>query len=155
MKISLQKFPWFPGFRICPMTNNKNPEMPEITRKLFKSKEHPVLMVNRYQKTAQKQSLCYLTTSLALIAKKLLSSFNGKFSLITLSNTLRVKSWSQKCLEKFFKQINSLNTSKIELIEIFRGFWVFEYALWQKTKTRKCRKSTESFLNQKAPSVNG
>ena len=32
---------------------------------------------------------------------------------------------------------------------IFRGFRVFEYVLWQKTKTRKCRKSKESFLNQK------
>ena len=27
-----------------------------------------------------------------------------------------------------------LNTSKNELIEIFRGFRVFEYALWQKRK---------------------
>ena len=50
-------------------------------------------------------------------------------------------------------QVNSLNTSKNELMKIFRGFRVFEYALWQKTKTRKCRKSTESFLNQKTPSV--
>ena len=32
---------------------------------------------------------------------------------------------------------------------IFRGFQVFEYALWLKMKTRKCQKSTESFLNQK------
>ena len=32
---------------------------------------------------------------------------------------------------------------------IFRDFWVFEHALWQKTKTRKRQKSTESFLNQK------
>ena len=31
---------------------------------------------------------------------------------------------------------------------IFHGFRVFQYALWQKTKTRK-RKSTKSFLNQK------
>ena len=36
-------------------------------------------------------------------------------------------------------------------MKIFR---VFEYALWKKTKTRKCRKSTESFVNQKAPCVN-
>ena len=46
-------------------------------------------------------------------------------------------------------------TSKSSNNKIFCGFRVFEYALWQKTKTRKCRKSTESFLNQKAPSVNG
>ena len=37
---------------------------------------------------------------------------------------------------------------------IFRGFRVFEYAVWQKTKTRKCRKSTESFPNKKNLSVN-
>ena len=47
-------------------------------------------------------------------------------------------------------KITSLNTSKNELLKIFRGFRVFEYALWQKTKTRKRRKSTESFLSQKS-----
>ena len=46
-------------------------------------------------------------------------------------------------------------TSKSSKYKIFRGFRVFEYALWQKTKTLECRKSTESFLNQKTPSVNG
>ena len=46
-------------------------------------------------------------------------------------------------------------TSKSSKYKIFRGFRVFEYALWQKTKTLKCRKSTESFLNQKTPTVNG
>ena len=39
--------------------------------------------------------------------------------------------------------------SKSSKNKIFRGFRVFEYALWQKANTRKCRKSTESFLNQK------
>ena len=74
------------------MTKNEHPGMPEITRKLSKSKEHPVLTVKRYQKTAKKQSLCYLSTILALITKKLLLQFNGKCPMITLSNTLRVKS---------------------------------------------------------------
>ena len=45
-------------------------------------------------------------------------------------------------------------TSKSSNNKIIRGFRIFEYALWQKTKTRKCRKSTESFLNENAPSVN-
>ena len=36
----------------------------------------------------------------------------------------------------------------------FRGFRVLEYALWQKTKTRECRKLTESFLTQEIPIVN-
>ena len=48
-------------------------------------------------------------------------------------------------------EINSLITSKNELIKIFRGFRVFEYGLWQKTKTRKCRKSIENFLNKQEP----
>ena len=56
----------------------------------------------------------------------------------------------QNALRSVQNQINSLNTLKNELVKIFRGFRVFEYALWQKTKTRKCRKSTESFLNQKS-----
>ena len=28
---------------------------------------------------------------------------------------------------------------------IFRGFRVFEYALWQKAKTRKCRNQQKAF----------
>ena len=46
-------------------------------------------------------------------------------------------------------QINNLNTSKNEIIKIFRGFLVFEYALQENTKTRKRRKSLKSPLNQK------
>ena len=34
-------------------------------------------------------------------------------------------------------------TSKSSKNKIFRGFRVFVYGLWQKAKTRKCRKSTE------------
>ena len=37
-------------------------------------------------------------------------------------------------------------TSKSSKNKIFHGFCLFEYALWQKTKTRKCPKSIESFL---------
>ena len=37
---------------------------------------------------------------------------------------------------------------------MFPGFCVFEYALRQKTKSRKCWKSTNSFVNTKAPLVN-
>ena len=35
-------FPWFPGFRICSMAKNENPEMLEINRKLCNSKKHQV-----------------------------------------------------------------------------------------------------------------
>ena len=45
-------------------------------------------------------------------------------------------------------------TSKNSKNETFRRFRASECVLWQKTKTRKCRKSTESFLNKKTPSVN-
>ena len=44
---------------------------------------------------------------------------------------------------------------KNELMEIFRGFRLFEYALWQKTKTRTWRKLTELLGNKKTPIVNG
>ena len=36
------------------MAKNKNPEMPEISRKLSKLKEHPVITVYLYLKTAKK-----------------------------------------------------------------------------------------------------
>ena len=51
-------------------------------------------------------------------------------------------------------QINRLNIAKNELLKIFGGFQIFKHALWQKMKTWKCQESTESFLNQKAPSIN-
>ena len=50
-------------------------------------------------------------------------------------------------------QIISLNTLKNEFMQIFCGFRVLECALWQKMKTWKCWKTTESFLNQKAPTI--
>ena len=55
------------------MAKNKNPEMQEINRKLSKSKKYPVLTFCHYYKTAKKQSLCYVSTILALRTKKLLS----------------------------------------------------------------------------------
>ena len=39
------------------MAKNENPEMPEISRKPSKLKEHPELTVYLYLKTAKKQSL--------------------------------------------------------------------------------------------------
>ena len=40
--------------------------------------------------------------------------------------------------------------SKRSKNKIFRGLRVFEYALWQKTETQNCRKSLESFRNEKS-----
>ena len=42
-------------------------------------------------------------------------------------------------------KITSLNTSKNELLKIFRGFRVFEYALWQKTKTGNAGNQQKAF----------
>ena len=55
---------------------------------------------------------------------------------------------TQNTYESAPNQINSPNTSKNDLLNILRGSRIFEYALRQKIKT-------ESFLNQKALSVNG
>ena len=62
---------------------------------------------------------------------------------------------TQNTYESAPNQINSPNTSKNDLLNILRGSRIFEYALRQKIKTRIHRKSAESFLNQKALSVNG
>ena len=50
--------------------NSKNETKTEINRKLSKSIKHPVLTVYRSQKTAEKQSVYYLRTILALINRK-------------------------------------------------------------------------------------
>ena len=54
---------------------------------------------------------------------------------------------TQNAYKSAQNQIKSL-TSKNKLVKVFRGFRFFEYALWQKNKPRKRRKSTESFLSQ-------
>ena len=56
--------------------------------------------------------------------------------------------------KRALNKISCLITPKNEVIKIFRGFRVFEYALWQETKTRKRRKSTKGVLNQKTLIVN-
>ena len=57
----------------------------------------------------------------------------------------------RKVLE--IRQIDVVPRKK-NLIKTFRDFRVFEYASWQKTKTRKRRKSRLGFLNQKTHIVN-
>ena len=44
-------------------------------------------------------------------------------------------------------------TSKTIGTKIFRGFRVFEYFLWQKAKTRKCRNQQEAFYIKKTSGV--
>ena len=63
----------FRGFRVFKyvlLQKNENLEMPEINRKLSKSKKHSVLTVYCYYKTAKKQAVCNLRTILALITEK-------------------------------------------------------------------------------------
>ena len=115
-------------FRICSMVKTENPE---VNRKLSKSKKQPVLTVYRYQKTAKKQSSSYLSTILALITKRVTfeqqqKMLRGNFEQRFESCVLNAKN-DQKSTRN---QLNILNTSKNELMVIFRGFRVFEYALW-------------------------
>ena len=42
---------------------------------------------------------------------------------------------TQNPLKRALNKVNGLNTLKNELIKIFSGFRVFEYALWQKRIT--------------------
>ena len=37
-KSAYENFRWFPGFHICSMAKNENPETPEINRKLLNQK---------------------------------------------------------------------------------------------------------------------
>ena len=56
------------------MAKKENPEMLKINRKFSKSKKHPVLTTYRYKKTAEKQSIYYLSTILALTTRKTTSN---------------------------------------------------------------------------------
>ena len=47
-KWAYENFPWFPGFEICSMVKNENPETPKIDRKLSKLIKDPVLTVYHY-----------------------------------------------------------------------------------------------------------
>ena len=76
-------------------------------------------------------------------------TMNGKFYLITMSNTESFVLGKQNPLERALNKVNVLNTWKNQLIKFVYGFRVFKYALWQKMKTQKCWKSTESFPSQK------
>ena len=50
-------------------------------------------------------------------------------------------------------KINSLNTFKNELVTIFRGFRVFEYALWQKNENPETPEINRKFSKSKKHSV--
>ena len=117
------------------MIKNENPEMPEINRKLSKSKKHSVLTVYRYQRTAKKQSICYLSTILPLITKK--ATFSLQWYVLVNNFKQHFESCAlitQNAQKSARNQINSLNTSKNEFTKMFCGFRGFEYALWPKSE---------------------
>ena len=67
MKIS-RGFPWIPGFQICSMAKNENPEMPEIHKRLH------TLRKKHYQWLSLLEN-CYKATNLL---SKFHSDFNNK-----------------------------------------------------------------------------
>ena len=98
-----------------------------------------------YQKTAKVQPVCYLSTILALITRKVtfVDNLEQYFESCVLN--------SQNLCKGALNKVNGLITSKNQVIKIFRGFRVFEQALQQETKTPK---STKGVLNQKILIVN-
>ena len=129
------------------MVRKENLETSEINKNLCQQKS-----TQGYQETAKKLSISYLSTILALITKE--PTFKLQWSVLAVNFEQHFEScvlMMHTAQKSARNQRNSLNTSKNELMEIFRGFRVFEYALWQKTKTRKYWKLTATFLNKKHP----
>ena len=125
------------------MAKNENPETPEINRKLSKSKR-PSLNALMLLENCWKAIKFLSTYHFVFNNKK--SQFQGSIVSASWYFEQHLESFvmnTQNAWESARNQINRINTSKNELLKIFRGFRVFEYALWQKTKTRKCRKSIE------------
>ena len=60
----------------------------------------------------------------------------------------------QNDLKSVPNNIKSVNTFENLQTKIFRDFRLFEYPLYRKRKTGKCRESTESLRNKKPLSVN-
>ena len=65
-------------------------------------------------------------------------------------NLKKVSKYLTKFKETLINYVWEKSQSKSSKNKIFCGLPVFEYVLWQNTKTQKCRKPTESFLNQKS-----
>ena len=119
------------------------------TRKCRKSTEsflnQKIAIANsyHYQKTAKKLPIWYLNTIFGFNNQK---SYLFQGSMLSFVDNFKQHFESyvlitQNPLKIALNKINDLNTSKIQLIKIFRGFRVFEYALQQNAKTGKRRKS--------------
>ena len=132
------------------------------TRKSWKSTESflnqkiPIVNCYHYQKTAKKLPIWYISTIFGFNNQK---SYLFQGSILSFVDNFEQHFEScalitQNPLKIALNKINCLNTSKIQLIEIFRGFRVFEYVLQQNSKTQKRQKSSKSPLNQKTPIVN-
>ena len=58
------------GFLNTLYGKKRKPGNAESQQKAFSIKKHPVLMIYRYYKTAKKESICYLSTILAIKTSK-------------------------------------------------------------------------------------
>ena len=119
----------------------------------FLNQKIPIANSYHYQKTAKKLPIWYLSTIFGFNNQK---SYLFQGSMLSFVDNFEQHFEScvlitQNPLKIALNKINGLNTSKIQLIKIFRGFRVFEYALQQNTKTRKHQKSSKS---QKTPISN-
>ena len=122
----------------------------ENHQKIFQIKKS-VVNGNYYQKTAKMLPNCYLSTFLALIKRK--GTFKLQWQVFFDNCDQHFESSildKQNPLKRALNKVNGINTSKNQLIQFFRDFPVFEYALQQKAKTRKSRGSIENFLNKKS-----
>ena len=90
----------------------------------FLNWKHPLLTV-AITRNCLKQPICYLRTILPLITKAIMVNVHWKL----WATLCKLYSERTKCVEECSKS-DSLHTSKNELMTIFRGFRVFEYALW-------------------------
>ena len=144
------------GFSNMLYGKKRKPRKSQKSRESFLNQKTPVVNSYYYQKTAKKLPLWYLSTTFGFNYQK---SYLFQGSMLSFVDNFEQHFEScvlitQNPLKIALNKINGLNTSKIQLIKIFRGFRVFEYALQQNTKTWKRRKSSKSPLNQKTSIVN-
>ena len=107
------------------------------------------------QKTAQKKPTWYANTIFLLANEE--NCLKIQFS-VCIDNFEQYFETSllitQNDLQSFVNNMKNVLPIEKQQTKTFRLFRVFEYGLWQKTKTWKHRKSTESFIKQRPPVAN-
>ena len=128
----------FCGFRVFEYVlwqQTKSQKCWKSTESFLNQKKQPVLTFYHYQKTGKKQSLCNLSTILALITKKLL-----QVSMVSLLDNFEQHFEScvqimQNAQKSASNQINSLITSKNEHIHFFSWFLGFQMCSMAKNES--------------------